>query len=333
MSVYALEQRAGTRYADTTNVARGDGGYYISVAYADSKTIGPMCSYFSSVYGTDDAGPWVSGWSNDLQHYPTYRHSYSWERWCNAANDGTYGTSWDGIPCADGIFSSRGVNKKVFAQRMSEFSMTVLNRYGSKTIIYDKTNVDQSKNNPCVFDFTQEMEIDDTKELVYRSDLDAYTSQQTADYNNKKATLDQNYTDFVAEMNGRFSTFTSDANTTIVQYENEMDKRYENSIGAVDRRETEHNTTLTNNLNSEISRAKSAESTLQSNIDTLTTNTTNNLNAYKEYVQDSYSKVKVVDHLDKCTEDNIIYLVDPTWNNDYEVQTYEDREIKNLTHD
>lgn len=237
------------------------------------------------------------------------------------------------ITVNDGIVSTKGVNSKPFAQRMSEFSMTVMNRYGSKTIIYDKTNVDQSKNNPCVFDFTQEMEIDDTKELVYRSDLDAYASQQTEDYNNKKTEITDILNNKISEMDGKYNTFTSDANTTIVQYENEMDKRYENSIGALDTRESAHNTTLTNNLNSEISRAKSAESTLQSNIDTLTTNTTNNLNAYKEYVADGYSKVKVVDHLDKCTEDNIIYLVDPTWNNDYEVQTYEDREIKNLTHD
>jgi len=237
------------------------------------------------------------------------------------------------ITVNDGIVSTKGVNSKLFAQRMSEFSMTVLNRYGSKTIIYDKTNVDQSKNNPCVFDFTQEMEIDDTKELVYRSDLDAYTSQQTEDYNTKKAEITDILNNKIQELDGKYNTFTTDTNTTVVQYENEMDKRYENSIGAVDRRETEHNTTLTNNLNSEISRAKSAEATLQNNIDTLTTNTTNNLNAYKNQVNEQYSKVKVVDHLDKCTEDNIIYLVDPTWNNDYEVQTYEDREIKNLTHD
>ena len=239
-----------------------------------------------------------------------------------------------GIPLPeDKVYSPVDVNKKVFAQRMSEFSMTVMNRYGSKTIIYDKTNVDQSKNNPCVFDFTQEMEIDDTRELVYRSDLDAYTSQQTEDYNNKKAEITDILNNKISEMDGKYNTFTSDANTTIVQYENEMDKRYENSIGALDTRESTHNTTLTNNLNSEISRAQNAETTLQNNIDALTTNITNNLNAYKNYVQEGYSKVKVVDHLDKCTEDNIIYLVDPTWNNDYEVQTYEDREIKNLTHD
>lgn len=307
----------------------------------DNKVLGPMLSEFA-VWYADTVSRY--GPSRSQLFYNKCRNHNVNYRWAESVEDGQYGTSWDEIPFSDGIFSSAGVNKKVFAQRMSEFTMTVQNRYGSKTIVYDKTNVDQSKNNPCVFDFTQEMEIDDTKELVYRSDLDAYTSQQTADYNTKKTdltnTVNTKITELttavnnkISEMDGKYNTFTSDANTTIVQYENEMDKRYENSIGAVDKREAEHNTTLTTNLNTEISRAKSAESTLQSNIDTLTTNTTNNLNNYKNQVNEQYSKVKVVDHLDKCTEDNIIYLVDPTWNNDYEVQTYEDREIKNLTHD
>ena len=314
------------------------------VSKYENKIVGPMKSEFAIQYGSN--GIYRRGPSSNQGFYTTFANVPSLTTVDGLVADGTT-FSWDEITCSDGIVSSSGVNKKVFAQRMSEFSMTVLNRYGSKTIIYDKTNVDQSKNNPCVFDFTQEMEIDDTKELVYRSDLDAYTSQQTEDYNNKKTdltnTVNTKITELttavnnkISEMDGKYNTFNSDVNTTIVQYENEMDKRYENFIGAVDRRETEHNTTLTNNLNSEISRAKSAESTLQSNIDTLTTNTTNttnNLNNYKNQVNETYSKVVVVDHLDKCTEDNIIYLVDPTWNNDYEVQTYEDREIKNLTHD
>lgn len=326
----------------------------------DNKVLGPMLSEYVASYS------WFINRYGPSRDQPFYHEYLSWRYaepsyvYAISTGDGTYGTSWDEIPCADGILSSRGVNNKVFAQRMSEFSMTVQNRYGSKTIVYDKTNVNQAKNNPCVFDFTEELIVNDRdysdfaskrQQEEYFDSLDSkFETLKTNTNTNINNTLSAKVTEVnnkIAEMDGKYNTFTSDANTTIVQYENEMDKRYENSIGAVDKREAEHYTTLTNNLNAEISRAKSAESTettraksaettLQNNIDTLTTNTANNLASAKNTINsriDGYSRVVVVDHIDKCTEDNIIYLVDPTWNNDYNVQTYEDVEIKNLTHD